>query len=210
MKAKAKFDAAMVRCEKLIEIYEGSKNYDVLRMVVVLGVSALDSYATNRFMDECIPYVRKCCDEDSAAKFLEKLGLTFKVAIKIFKSGGSRPLRKVRTEVERIHEKDVRQSFKKIDDLFVMYGVSDISKHALKKIGCKTAEKKIGNMIKRRHQIVHEAESNKILLSVVLNWLDYLKRFVDAIDDILFNSFSSMRRRFIKMQKQCAADGTAR
>ena len=143
MKAKDRFDAVMNRCENLIKLYNSSKNDDVLRMVVVLGVAALDSYASNRFMDECIPYIRKGCDETVAAKFLENLGFTLEDAIGVLKSGGNRPLRKVRTIVERIHEKDSQQSFTKIDDLFKSYGLQNISKNASRKIGRKTTEKKL-------------------------------------------------------------------
>lgn len=197
MKAKELFDDAMSRAHALLELYKcGSKNDDILRMAVALGVAALDMYATERFLSECIPYIRKSKDNKKTADFLEKIGFKMEDAVDLLKNPSDRPLRRIRTIIDEVHEKDVLQKFEKIDKTFLLYGLEAFSDKVFKKIG-KSARGKLERMIQRRHDIVHDADysswnrTKNISLHNVERWLDYMNRYVCTAEEIICNRFAA-------------------
>lgn len=201
MKAKELFDDAMGRAHNLLELYKhGSKNDDILRMAVALGVAALDMYATERFLSECIPYIRKSKDNKKTADFLEKVGFKMEDAVDLLKNPSDRPLRRVRTIIDEVHERDVLQKFDRIDKSFRLFGLEAFSDKVFKKIG-KSARGKLERMIQRRHDIVHDADysswnrTQNISLRKVEDWIDYMNRYVCTAEEIIRNKFASKRSR---------------
>lgn len=201
MKAKELFDDAMCRAHNLLELYKhGSRNDDILRMAVALGVAALDMYATERFLSACIPYISKSKDNKKTAEFLDKVGFKMEDAVDLLKNPTDRPLRRVRTIIDEVHERDVLQKFDRIDKSFRLFGLEAFSDKVFKKIG-KSARGKLERMIQRRHDIVHDADysswnrSQNITLRKVEDWMDYMNRYVCAAEEIICSKFASSRRR---------------
>jgi len=193
MDAKKQFDDAIRRAKDLIHLHDTCKNDDALRMAVALGVAALDMYSTERFLSGCIPYIRKTSDDDKAAEFLESIGFKLADAVALLKNPKERPLRHVRTSINKVHEKDVLQKFDKIDKYFLLFGIQNFSSCVFKKIGA-SARKKLERMIARRHDIVHDADCSswnrvqKIEKRTVSNWIDYVERYVNVADMIVENA----------------------
>lgn len=217
--AKMRFDAAMARCEKILLLYEKTEqNDDLLRWCVVLCVSALDMYASDRFMQTFTDHIKKGGLKQYEIKLLEDANVTLEVALDLLREQkrGGRPYGKIRGFVERHFAKASRQSFAKIDELYAYYGFSSIVDNILQKGNRKTLATKIDAMLKRRHRIVHEADydgkHNLAHLEVkkVRDWMGALKLFVESMEYILDNRFSSSKRRkSMKNKKVPVARGSA-
>ena len=57
-KVKARFDETMVRCNALTALYDTTKNDDLLRAAVVLGVAAMERFLKDRFLELFIPFLK--------------------------------------------------------------------------------------------------------------------------------------------------------
>lgn len=196
-KAKERFDETVLRCRHLLDIYQQMpKEKDILRAVVVLAVSALDMYASDRFMEEFVGFIKKHEVTDKTLKFLQNAGFTIADALRLFRDGKERPFRCIRTIVEHGYEKKAMQSFQSIDKLYGFYGVQGICHNAERKSKRKILAP-LMQMLNRRHEIVHAAdyhgrnELKDIQIKKVIRWLKVLEILVNEIEEILTNKFKS-------------------
>lgn len=195
--AKQRFDETINRCRRLIALYqENDPNPDFLRAAVVIAVSGLDMYAVDRFMEEFVGYVKTHPIDEKMVELLEKRGLSLGVALDIIKCGTARPMRMLRTVIEKGYSKTSMQSFDNIDDLYSYYKLGKLTENAEKKAGRKSLKGSIGKLITRRHEIVHAADYNgknclqEIKCEQVSKRVNDLKIFVESMDAIISNKFT--------------------
>lgn len=196
--AKERFDESMQRCDNLLELSESVQVHDeLLRFVVVLCVSALDMYASDRFMENFAKHIRKGNLSPNEIALLKDSGVTLEVVLDLLKKHkkGKQPFRAIRGYVDKYFAKASRQSFAKINDLYAYYGLPKLSDNALQKCDRKTVGSKIQKMLNRRHKIVHEADYDGKHKLTVLNanevrgWRKATEAFVDSVEEILCNRF---------------------
>ena len=200
--AKQRFDETINRCLELITLYrENVQNPDFLRAAVVIAVSGLDMYAVDRFMDEFVGYVKTHSIDETMVKLLEKRGLTLGVALDIIKCGSARPMRMLRTVIEKGYSKASMQSFDNIDELYSYFKLGKLTENAEKKAGRKSLRDSIEKLIKRRHEIVHAADYNgknclqEVKCERVFKRINDLKTFVESMDAIISNKFTKKGKR---------------
>ena len=198
--AKKRFDDTISRCRDLVNLHLTQiTNDDLLRAAVVFAISALDMFAIDRFMEEFVGYIRRFKVDDSVAKLLEKNGFTAQVAIGLIKGESERPMRLIRTLVERGYAKTSMQSFESIDGLYAIYKLGTLTKNAERRLNRKNLRLSIEKLIHRRHEIVHAADYNGknqlqgVEAEDVLRRINDLAKFVDSMDAIICNKFKRKR-----------------
>lgn len=213
MTTKKRFDTAMARCQNLCSLYSTTRNEDLFRAAVVLGVAALDGYVVDRFMDVFVDYIKSTNMSKREIQFLEEAGFKLKDALDIIREKKERPFRHVRTIVEHAYEHNSMQDFDKIGSFYGFLGlpriVVDSARMAAKAARVKNARGKTAGqriiddlraMMDRRQDIAHSADYNgknrlnKMVQKEVEKWLKYLGTFVDSMEKIMQNKFLNGRR----------------
>jgi hypothetical protein len=112
--AKKQFNSTIERSARLIELYkrlhgrrlnsQGSipklncnhdNLSDLLRAALVLAVSGMDAYFTNKFADLLVPYIKKYNPSKNLVELLSNAGLDTEQALYLIQM--SRPTRRLRT-----------------------------------------------------------------------------------------------------------------
>ncbi len=194
-RAMRTFQRTMDRVDKQIKLYERLSNVrfkkkpktipenilsDIIRIALVLGVSAMDAYFTDKFIERFVPYIQKHGTNETMIAQLEKLGFGTETALQLIpKTRTERPYRRLRNLVEQYLERIVTQRFSAIDKLFKSYEIKALSKTAQKKARRKILLKVVENAVKRRNEIVHKGDLNNhdklrpIKLSEIKTRLNY-------------------------------------
>lgn len=204
MNAKKRFDETMKRCDALIALAnKGRGNDDCLRMAIVLAVSAMERYVKDRFRQSLAKYCRQ-----NAGSFNEALKQRLAQAgvddsfwnLKAI-CPQKKPLKTVLNKVSRHLGTFAIQSATSIDELYLCYGLRDLTANVERKTGLKTVRASIRLMVRRRHGIAHGSDylvSGKLdaidAKEVTLR-LDRLSRFIAAMDEILASKFAPRKRK---------------
>lgn len=211
LKVKTRFDETMIRCNALTALYDSTKNDDLLRAAVVLGVAAMERYLKDRFLELFIPFLkyeqkRKGVGKwnKSTDKLLEESGIdtnfwkenSFCPATKIF----AKLSKQVRDYV-RSHM--VLQRRGPIEGLYACYGIRDIIPFAEGKAERKTLWDSVEKLIRRRHQVAHGADYlyagklDSVDKKEVVRRLGHVSKLVNSIDEVL-------QLRFKKNKGKCS------
>ena len=164
---------------------------DVVRGAIVLAVAAMDQYFTRRFVEMLNPYLKANGSTHEIVKLLQKAGLDTEQAL--IMASMDRPYRRIRTLVDNYLAKYTTQRFEVIDELFVCFGLKDLTKHASAKTKKTHTLTKVTALVTRRHAIVHDGDLNRhghlttIDPKRVLKQISALLDFVKASDEILEN-----------------------
>jgi hypothetical protein len=125
---------------------------------------------------------------------LQKAGLDTGVAIELL--GMKRPYRRVRKLMDSYLAQHVTQRSDVIDELFLAYGFKDFSRHAQSRARLKNLLTSIGNLVRRRHQIVHKGDLNShgklqgINTPQIQRRVMHVVKFVASADEILQNQLA--------------------
>ncbi len=104
-----------------------------------------------------------------------------------------RPYRRIRNLVQKYYERYTTQKFDTIDQLFLAYGIKNISDRAKEKSKRKTIKRSIEILIDRRHKIAHDGDYNahgrlnKINSIQIEKRITDLKLFIKCLDEIICN-----------------------
>ena len=159
---------------------------DLLRAAVVLAVSGMDSYFTEKFASMLVPYLKKKGPNQYLINLLNKAGLDTKAAQEIISL--DRPYRRVRGIADSYLSRYTTQQIIAIDRLFMAYGIKNFAEHAANRTRRKTLLGKVKRLVLRRHEIVHDADMNsrgalkKIDAEQVWKQIKYLTLFVHSCD----------------------------
>ena len=194
--AKQRFDQVMERCWNLLHETDTNKIEksvcdDMRRYVVVLSVSALDAFASDRFMENFTRHIKSHKLSDAEVELLQESGVTVDVALELLSDRTERPFRVIRSHVERHFSKHSCQSFDAINNLYKYLGLKHLVDDAMRNAEWKKLPSKISNMLKRRHTIVHEGDFDgkhnlrTIDRNEVERWLKAIQMLVESMDEIV-------------------------
>lgn len=196
-----RFKKNMLRAEKAA----GMKNDEMKRYGIVLGVAAMDDYFTNKFCDELVPFIKEKGVTPDLLEIFKNANFNFKDALELLvdvtKDKTKRPLRLVRSRIEKSLATYTTQQFDTIDNLFKAYGRSKLTENALELVGSKKLlegsglkkpyNKRIQELIQRRHKIVHsgDLDGHSKIKSIDKKWvlprLRAVKHFVECAEEII-------------------------
>ena len=196
-KALAQFVSTSQRSQDLANLYVSLRTShsppnnvdDVMRAAVVLQVASMDAYFTRKFIDVLMPYLRSHGPNTRIIKLLSEAGLNTEQALVM--ATMDRPFRRIRTLITSHLETYTTQRFRAIDELFVCFGVKDLSQHAQASIHRKSLLRRITALVKRRHAIVHAGDIQKggklspINAKQLLGRMEAVLLFVQAADDLI-------------------------
>ncbi|TVQ77145.1 MAG: hypothetical protein EA369_09550 [Bradymonadales bacterium] len=134
---------------------------DLLRAAVIIGVAALDTYFTDKFLQKLTQYLKHNKLNDNLVNLLEKAGLSTKVALQIYLDRSKiRKARHLHSIVQNYLEKRTTTAFQRIDELFAAYGIASLSSSVQSKLGKKRVVASIERIVERRHEIAHTGDQN--------------------------------------------------
>lgn len=192
------FHKTIDRSLGLIKIYELTtekvefnvhNKTDLIRSAVVLSVSGMDAYFTSRFTESLVGYIKKNGATKNLVAVLSDAGLNTEQALEMLTM--DRPYRRVRFLVDDYMARQVTQRFDRIDELFKVYGIPELSKNAQ---GISKKKKLLTNVevtVKRRHNIAHTGDYNKHDRLIDINpnktkkQIQNIKLFVDSCEELI-------------------------
>ena len=134
---------------------------DILRAAIVLSVASMDAYFTDRFR-ELIPVfvsrLKRKKPGKAMVSLLKKAGLDMREALHLLQMTGAN--KRIRELVEKFLKDYTAQSVGAINFLFECLGIPDFCRKAEAKKERKDLLKSIEELVKRRHQIVHDGDCN--------------------------------------------------
>lgn len=147
---------------KLKEYLQALNFEEVIRFIVVMVVSAFDSYFTDIFSEKIILYIKKHGVNKDIIEHLSKAGVDhdFCVLKLLKKSERGRPQRTMRNKMDKYFSEIVTQNFDKIDELFKCFALLDFSTNVQSRMSNSRAKSIINSVLQRRHSIVHRADLN--------------------------------------------------
>ena len=202
-KAYTNFTKTIRRSKQVIELYKSGTNLDLeeredlLRFAVVLSVSAMDAYFTDKFCDILVPFLKKKQATDGLIKILDEAGLNTRTALELITM--DRPYRRIRTLVERSFSSYTTQKTDVIDDLFKSIGIADFSGNAQKIVKRKNLTATIETLVKKRNCIAHEGDidthgkTRAISVKKVENQISCLELFVNGAEELIKKRMSAKR-----------------
>ena len=197
------FDSTITRCLKLMALHRSlekarSKGMslpatieevcDLSRAAIVLAVSGMDAYFTSKFTELLVPFLKKKGPTPDLVTFLAKAGLNTTAALEMLTM--DRPYRRIRTLVEAHLDRVTTQQVSVIDELFQAYGIKGFTKHANAMTKRKSLLPRIGKLVARRHEIVHDSDLNRhgrmqpVDAKVLTRQLADLSLFIHACDHL--------------------------
>ncbi|MBQ7188933.1 MAG: hypothetical protein IJR99_05900 [Kiritimatiellae bacterium] len=198
--AKQRFDDVMDRCDSLVAQSQGSSVCDdILRAAVVLAVSALDMYAADRFAEEFVPELKRKTPSKEDVDFFTEIGVGIKEVLGVLKETPKKPYKRLRKLLDDYLSRNSMQSFSQIERLYKYYGLPKIIDNACEKSGAKTLKNRVGKMLERRNEIVHNCDYDgknalqPILRKDVEYWIRSLKKLVDNMEQIIHNRFQIVK-----------------
>ncbi|MBN2581716.1 MAG: hypothetical protein JXL80_01515 [Planctomycetes bacterium] len=169
-KAYTTFERVVERSLRLLRLQESLEDLqrysekklpllsDLSRAAIVLAVAAMDAYFTDVFAENFVRYLKAKGPEQGLTALLSKAGLDTRVALELLNM--QKPNRRIRTLVERYHERTTTQRAEAIDELFIAYGIKDFCKRAQGIARRKNLLASIRILVNRRHEIVHDGDIN--------------------------------------------------
>ncbi|MET0082688.1 MAG: HEPN domain-containing protein [Sedimenticola sp.] len=165
-------------------------NDDLFRAGIVLSVSAMDAYFTDRFCESLIPFIKKNGLNKNLEKLLCDSGFSTWKAIEMLEN--KRPKRVLSNMVKRHLSMFVTQNFKAIDSLYKCYGFNDsFTKNAQGISKRKNLLSSLSKIIDRRHKIVHAGDYNQygnlrsVDYSRMLRKILELRKLIEACESLL-------------------------
>lgn len=202
-KAFTKFHKTVRRCDTLVDAYTTihglsaadanvpSAPKDIIRGAVVLAVAALDAYVTDVFVEKLATYLKKNRPDESLVDLLLKAGLDTRESLSLLTM--DRPYRRIRNLVRAYYAQYTTQRFDVIDSVFLVYRLNKLTDRAVDKSGKNHIKSRVGDLIDRRHEIVHAGDYNQanriqdIDEAKVKRWITALEDLVSAMDEIICN-----------------------
>ena len=198
-KAKSRFDDTIIRCNALTALYDSTKNNDLLRAAVVLGVSAMERYLKDRFLELFIPFLKNEQKRKGIGKWnvatdrlLEESGINADFWKESTLCSSQKTLSRLSKRVrDYVRTRMVLQRRKSIEGLYACYGLKDIIPFAVGKAERKKLWDSVEKLIKRRHQVAHDSD---YLYAGKLDFVDkkevvrrvgHVNKLVNYIDEIL-------------------------
>lgn len=178
------FDRSLKMVRRHLQLHEDGGEWteeedDLFRAAIVLVVSALDTYFTDRFREALMPSINKNGCTPELEKLLSEAGFTTGKAIGMFEN--KRPKRVLTNMVKRYLERFVTLNFKSVDKLYKCLGFKKSFSHQVElKSRRRTLIKSIECLVDRRHKISHAGDYNQ---HNRLNPIDYaamVRRFADV------------------------------
>jgi hypothetical protein len=201
-KAFTNFTRTIERSKQVIALYRDGVNLtekeDLVRFSVILSVSALDSYFTDKFCDVLVPFLKKREPTDDLVEILEKAGLNTRTALELISM--ERPFRRIRTLVERSFSNYTTQRTDVIDKLFTSIGLQDFSNNAQKIVGRRNLKSRIQTLVNKRNDIAHEGDldsrgkTKKIDVDIIEGQISDLDLFVCGAEELIKKKMSSKNR----------------
>ena len=168
---------------------------DLFRAGIVLAVSAMDSYYTDRFCEALIPYMERYGTNKNLMKLLHNSGFDTELAIDMFNK--SRPKRILSNLVRKRLRTFVTQNFRTIDNLYKCLGYNRSFTNSAQGIARrKTLVKSVDTIIKRRHKIVHSGDYNTHGKLNPIAYSTYIRK-MDDIEKLVKSSESLLKRKKI-------------
>lgn len=174
---------------------------ELLRAALAAAVSAMDRYCHDAVVQRSWRLLNR--PPDQIPKELLKIQLSIastKDALeKLRKDPKSRPGNLVKTAIrDYLHRRKTFQSADEIKDMAAMLGIEDVWTKVAKEMPRRTKDQILStlrDLVKRRNQIVHEADlilktrSSKVTvrdisLDQCRAWIEFVKEFVGALDRI--------------------------
>ena len=131
---------------------------DLTRTSVVLAVASMDTYFTARFAEMLVSYLKKHGAKKSLVETLKNAGLDTTQALEMLQM--ERPYRRIRSLMDAYLERFTTQRIDVIDELFLCYGLKDLSVNSQKLAKRKNPIRRVEKIVERRHQIVHAGDLN--------------------------------------------------
>lgn len=133
---------------------------DLFRAGIVLSVSAMDAYYTDRFCEALTPFIKRNGLNNNLEELICGAGFCTEVAIEMFDN--KRPKRVLSNMVKRHLATVVTQNFKSVDGLYKCLGFNDsFTKAAQGNSRRKKLLVSISKLVERRHKIVHTGDYNQ-------------------------------------------------
>lgn len=180
----------------------------ICRLAIIYGVAAMDSYFTSKFAGHFAYFLKSTEKLDSATETLEEAGINSEFLLDIIRGGVVRPFRVIGTKLREEKGKSTHQRPEKIDQLFALYGLNNLSKNAMNKAqkGESTPKRvkipleRLEEIVDRRNQIAHACDIHghnrftEISLEDTRRNLDIIHAFVSAAEEIINNKMSPPKR----------------
>jgi hypothetical protein len=172
LSAYEKFGNVMRRCGNLMGLFEAMEKMrsggsevlidreelsDLVRAAVVLAVSGMDSYFTDKFSSMIVPYLKKKAPNKGLVKLMSDAGLDTEKALELV--GLDRPFRRIHSMVDAHLSRYTTQSVV-ANELFLCVGLKQYVQNAARRTGRPSTLGKVMKLVERRHEIVHEADLN--------------------------------------------------
>jgi hypothetical protein len=206
--AKTKFDKVIARARGLCALHERLSDQgipggtvaelnldDLLRSALMLGVSAMDAYYRDKFLERLVPYAKAKSATKTLEDALSRAGVTMTDVLELL--GNKRPHRTLRNKIagwllgKPMHDLD------QVDVLLQGFGIKKLTENAAKKDGAKTIRTKVEDAVQRRHDIAHYGDyfaGKKTLKKIERAWtvkqLDWIARLVEQSDAIISSATS--------------------
>lgn len=166
MDSKAKFDSILERAAALCDLHERLEGAnvpgqpipslqldDLLRSALMLGISAMDAYYRDKFLERLIPYAKKKGATKTLQQALDKANVSISDVLALL--GKKRPHRTLRNKIANWLLLRPMHDLDQIDELMLGLGIKKITENAAKKDGAPTIRDKVKSAVTRRHDIVH-------------------------------------------------------
>ena len=202
-KAKTRFDETMIRCNALTALYDTTKNDDLLRAAVVLGVAAMERFLKDRFLELFIPFLKDEQKRKGVGKWNKPTDALLQesgIDADFWKNNTLCPTKKIFAKLSKkvrdyVRTRMVLQKRKSIEGLYTCYGIRDIIPFAEGKAERKTLWNSVEKLIRRRHQVVHGADYlyagklDGVNKKEVARRLGHVSKLVNSVDEILQQCF---------------------
>ena len=207
--AKTKFDKVLERATALCDLHERLETHgvpgadevanlsldDLLRSALMLGVSGMDAYYRDKFVERLVPYTKKYGPQKVLESALEKAGVTMTDILPLL--GNPRPHRTLRNRIADWLARKPMHDLDKIDTLFQGFGLPNLTENAAKKDGAKTINNLVKIAVQRRHDIAHYGDyhtGKNVLKNIKRKWtrqqLNRIQRLVNESEAIITSATS--------------------
>lgn len=187
-----------IKIEKSPEL-EYEHTNDLIRSAIVLSVSAMDAYFTDRFCDIIVPFLKKRGPNKDLIELLESAGLDVEEAL--IMASMKRPFRRIRNLLQEYLDTYVTQRFKVIDKLFLAVHLSDFSNNVQRRIKRKALLRSIELLVERRHSIAHQGDMNShnkprpLDVKRTYKQIANIGTFVEESDKFIFEAIENKNKR---------------
>lgn len=135
---------------------------DVLRAAHIMGVSAMDRYFHDKVVEKSWSLLNGRVTPRELAKFSVPLEVLRDAVNHVRRNKNARPGSQVKTALQSLLHKKTFQSTEEINSAIQMLGVSDFWNNVVSQMGASWNKKKamdnLNAAVRRRNQIVHEAD----------------------------------------------------